>query len=114
MTEFARGYLRGVWKTVPLLLAAVLEENAFVRLVLAKEVWLVVLVAGCEQCPEMEHLIIVQKVLEEVAYAWVVAIAEDGSVLEMPLVMDKFFLDVGKLGIELVLLGRPSGVQASI
>jgi len=62
----------------------------------------------------MEHLIIVQKVLEEVAYAWVVAIAEDGSVLEMPLVMDKFFLDVGKLGIELVLLGRPSGVQASI
>ena len=35
-------------------------------------------------------------------------------VLEMPLVMDKFLFDVGKLGIELVLLGRPSGVQASI
>ena len=28
VTEFARGDLRWVWKTVPLLFAAVLEENA--------------------------------------------------------------------------------------
>ena len=81
---------------------------------LAEQVRLVVLVAGGEQLPEMKHLKIVQEVLEEVAYTRVVAVAQDGFVLEMPLVMDKFLFDVGKLGIELVLLGRPSGVQASI
>ena len=55
-----------------------------------------------------------KQVLEEVAYTRVVAVAQDGFVLEMSLVIGQFLLDVGELGIELVLLGRPSGVQASI
>lgn len=81
---------------------------------LAEQVWLVVLVAGGDQSLEMQYLKIVKKVLEEVAYTRVVAVAQDGFVLEMPLVMDKFLFDVGKLSIELVLLGRLRGVQASI
>ena len=97
-----------------LLLTAVLEVDAVGRLVLAEQVRLVVLVAGGEQLPEMKHLKIVQEILEKVAYTRVVAVAQDGFVLEVSLVVDELVLDVGKLGIELVLLGRPSGVQASI
>jgi hypothetical protein len=53
---------------------------------------------------------VVQEILEEVADARVVAVAQDGLVLKMLLVMDEFLFDVGKLGVEFILLCRLGGV----
>jgi len=57
---------------------------------------------------------VVDEVLEDVADTRVVAVAQDGLVLEMLRVMPQLFFDVGKLGVKLVLLGPRGGAQASI
>ena len=44
--------------------------------------------------------------MEEIADARVVAVAIDGFVFEMVFVVPQFFVDVGKLGVELVILAR--------
>ena len=51
------------------------------------------------------------KIVEEIADARIVAIAIDGFVFEMVFVVSQFFVDVGKLGVELVVFGAVGGVQ---
>jgi len=52
--------------------------------------------------------------MKEVADLGIVAVAQNGLVLEMRGVMPQLLLDVRKLGVKLVLLRRLRGVQASI
>ena len=99
----------GVGEIVPALVAVVDEADGLFGVVLTEEVHVLVLVAGGDQLPETEFFEIVRKVVEEVAHAGVVAIAVDDLALEMVLIVLQFPLDVGELGIELVLL-RVSGV----
>src|SRR6185295_2984556 len=75
-------------------------------------------VAGSYQLFQPELVEVGGEVLEEVALEWVVAVAVDdlaseGVGVELYVGLD-LFLDVDVLSVELVLLGRLRGVQASI
>ena len=52
--------------------------------------------------------------MKEIADFGVVAVAEDALVLEMFRVIAQLFLNVRKLGVKLVLLGRLRGLHTSI
>jgi len=52
--------------------------------------------------------------VKEIAHLGIVAVRQDGLVLEVLRVMSQLLLDVGELGVKLILLGRLRGVQASI
>lgn len=57
---------------------------------------------------------VVREVVKEVADLRIVAVAQDGLALEVLGVMPQLLLDVGELGVKLVLLGRLGGMQTSI
>ena len=81
---------------------------------LAEEVGVAVLVARGDEFLEPEVVELARKVVKEVADLGVIAVAQDSLVLEVLGVVLEFLLDVGKLGVELILLRRSRGVQASI
>ena len=75
-------------------------------------------VAGADKFFEAELVKVGCKVLEEIALEGIVAVAVDNLATEgvgvaFEISLD-LFLDVGVLCIELVLLGRPRGTQASV
>ena len=70
----------------------------------AEEVGGVVLVAGGYELLQAEVLEVVGEVIEEVAYARVVAVAENRFALEVLGVVPEFVFDVRQLRVELVLL----------
>ena len=63
---------------------------------------------------ESQRVELVGEIVKEVADLGVIAVAQDGLALEMLGVVLEFLLDVGKLGVKLILLGRLGGVQAAI
>lgn len=112
--EFVDADLVGVGLAVAVCVALVFEVKRAGGLMRAAEVGLLLFVAGRDQPFELQPLEIVGEVVEEVADARVVAIAKDGLALEVGGVVLEFLLDVGKLGVKLVLLGRLGGVQTAI
>ena len=75
-------------------------------------------VAGGDELLEAEFVEVGGEILEEVAFKGVVAVAVDdlaaeGVGVELQVGLD-LFLDVDVLGVELILLGRLRGAQASI
>lgn len=101
--------LVAVGEVVAALVAVVDEADGLFGVVPAEQVHILILVAGGDQLLESKFLEVVRKVVEEIADAGVIAIAIDDFTLEMRLVVFQFPLDIGELGIELVLL-RASGL----
>jgi hypothetical protein len=95
-------------------LAFVDEVDTELAVVLAEEVGVAVLVAGGDEFLELEVVELAGEVVKEVADLGVIAVAQDSLALEVLRVVLEFLLDVGKLGLELILLCRLRGVQASI
>jgi hypothetical protein len=71
-------------------------------------------VAGGDELLELQLLEVMREKVEEVADLGIVAVAEDGLLLEVLRVVPQLFFDVGELCIKLILLRRLRGVQASI
>jgi len=86
------------------IIAGVFEVNRLFLVVLAKEVGRVVLVAGRYELFQAEVLEVVGEVVEEVANARVVAVAENRFALEVRGVVPEFVFDVRQLRVELILL----------
>ncbi len=108
-TDFVR-----VWDAVFVLVAVVFEVESTCRRVLAEQIGIAILVAGGDQLFQLKFLEVVREVVEEIADLGIVAIAQHGLALEMLRVMPQLLLDVRKLGVKLVLLGRLGGMQTSI
>jgi len=75
-------------------------------------------VTGRNQLPEAKFIEVGGEVLEKIAFEWIVAVAVDdlaaeGVRVELEVGLD-LFLDIGVLRVELILLRRLRGVQASI
>lgn len=81
---------------------------------LAEKIGVLVLVAGGDEFLESQRVVLVGEVVEELADLGIIAVAQDGLALEVLGVVLELLLDVGKLGVELVLLGRLGGMQASV
>ena len=71
-------------------------------------------IAGCDDLLESKAVEVEHKVLEEVAFKWVVAVAEDGLVPKMVAVVAQLLLYVRQLSVELILLRLSCGVQSGI
>jgi hypothetical protein len=82
--------------------------------VFAEQICVAILVAGGDQIFQFQLLEVVREVVKEIAYLGIVAVAQDALVLEMLSIMPQLLLDVGELGVKLVLFRRLRGVQASI
>jgi len=95
-------------------LAFVDKIDAKLGVVPAEKVGVAVLVAGGDELLELEVVELARKVVKEVADLGVIAVAQDSLALEVLRVVLEFLFDVGKLGVELILLGGLGGVQASI
>jgi hypothetical protein len=91
------------------LVAVVFKVDSTLRSVLAEQIGITIPVTGRDELFQPELLEVVREVVEEIAYLWIVAVAQDGLALEMFRVMPQLLLDVGKLGVELILLRRRSG-----
>ena len=104
----------GSGDAVVVLVAVVFEVDSLFRCVLAEQIGVAILVAGGDQLFQFQLLEVVREVVEEIADLGVIAVAKDALFREMLRVMPQLLLDVGKLGVKLVLLDCLSGVQASI
>ena len=90
--------------SIAVFVALVFEIYRFFLVVLAEEVGRVVLVAGGYELFQAEVLEVIGKIVkEEVAYARVVAVAEDRFAFEMFRVVLEFVFNIGELRVELVL-----------
>lgn len=80
----------------------------------AKEVALLILVAGGDEAFEPQTLKVVGEVVKEVAHARIVAIAIDCLATEVLGVVHKFLFDIGQLGIEFIFLGIFCRMQIAV
>lgn len=103
-----------VGDAVIVLVAVVFEVDSRLRRVLAEQIGVAILVAGCDQLFQLQLLEVVREVVKEVADLGIVAVAQDGLVLEMLRVMPQLLLNVGELGVKLILFGRFRCVQTSV
>ena len=71
---------------------------------LRKEIDILALVARCDEALQLKLFKVVREVLEEVALARIVAVAENDLALEMFLVVFELVFNVHELCVELVLL----------
>ena len=71
---------------------------------LSEQIDVLALVAGGDDALQAEDFEAAREVLEEVAAARVVAVAEDGLAPELVAVVPHLVLDVGELGVVLVVL----------
>jgi hypothetical protein len=81
----------GVRQTVATFVAVILEIDTLFRLVRTEQISVLVLVAGGDELLEFQLLEIVGEVMEEIADAGVVTIAEHGLALEVLGVMAESF-----------------------
>jgi hypothetical protein len=72
---------------------------------LAKQITLLILVAGGYKPLESQVFKVVGKVVEEIGHPGIIAVAENSLALEVFLVMFQFVLDIRELGVEFILLG---------
>jgi hypothetical protein len=72
---------------------------------LAKQITLLILVAGGYKPLESQMFEIVGEIVEKIGHAGVVAVTENSLSLEVFLVMFQFVLDIRELGVEFILLG---------
>lgn len=102
--------LFGIGHTVGVAVAQVFQPDGLLVVVAAEEVGVLVLVASGDEAFQAQLLEAVGKVVEEVADARVVAVAEDGLPPEVFTVMTEFVLDVGQLSVEFVFLSLVGGL----
>ena len=94
--------------------AVVNQIDSLFRVVSTEQVGTVVFVAGGDNAFQPQRIEFEGKILEEIADARVVAVAENGFPSEKRIVMAQFFFDVGQLGVELVVLALFGLVQGGI
>lgn len=95
---------------VAILLALVFQVRAHLGSMLAEKIGVLVFVAGGDQLFKLQFLEVVREVVKELADLGVVAVTQDGFVFEVFRVVPHLLLDVGELGIKLILLRRLGGV----
>lgn len=93
-----------VGDAIVILVAVVFEVDSSFARVLAEQIGVAILVAGGDQLFQLQLLEVVGEVVKEIANLGIIAVAQDSLVLEMLDVMPQLLLDVGKLGVKLVLL----------
>ena len=83
-------YFVRVGDAVVVLVAVVVEVDSLFRRVLAEQVGVAILVAGGDQLFQLQLLEVVREVVKEVADLGIIAVAQDGLVLEVLRVMRGF------------------------
>ena len=102
-----------VWYAVAVLVAFVYKIHSLLALVLAEQIHILILVASGYEFLQAEKLEVVGEISEEVAYAWVVAVAQHGLATEMVAIVAQFVVYVFKLCIEFVFFSSFCLVYAS-
>ena len=102
-----------IWCAVAVLVAFIYKIHSLLALVLAEQIHILILVASGYEFLQAEKLEVVGEVSEEVAYAWVVAVAQHRLSTEMVVIVTQFVVYVFELCIELVFFGSLSLVDSS-
>lgn len=90
--------------SVSILVSGIFQPDGVSTSALAEKVHVLILVAGSDEFLESEIFEIIGEVVEEIADARVVAVAEHGLAPEMLFITLQFILDVGQLGVEFIFL----------
>ena len=98
------GNLVAIDLAVPIGVAVVDLVDGLSARLLREEIDVLALVAGGDDALQPKDLETAREVLEEIAAAWVIAVAEDGLARELRTVVAHLVLDVGELRIMLIVL----------
>jgi hypothetical protein len=98
-------YFFRIGYVVAVLVALVFQIDRLVTFVLAEEVAFLILIAGGDEAFQPQIFKLVGEIMEEIADARVVAVAEYRLAAEVLFVVLQFILNVGQLGIKLVIFG---------
>lgn len=102
--------LLGIGHTVAVVVTRIFKLDGLLPVVAAEEFGILVLVACGDEPFKTQLLEAVCKIVEEVAYAGIIAVAEDGLAPEVLAVVTELVLNVAQLRVELVLLGLVGGL----
>ena len=102
--------LLGIGHAVAVAVAGVFQPYGLLLVIAAEEFRILIFVARGDETLHAKLLEAVCKIMEEVTYAGIIAVAEDGLPPEVLAVVTELVLNVAQLRVELVLLGLVGGL----